>query len=96
MGRSQFEKQLMKMIPKTENTSEHKYDQRCGQSNQSDTINDMARAMQSKQYNQRYGQSNAIKAIWRDTIKTNPGVVMVISPITPTQRSSIRAPTLGV
>ena len=27
LSRSQFEEQLMKMIPKVENTSEHKYDQ---------------------------------------------------------------------
>ena len=66
LGRSQFEEQIVRMIPKTENTSEHK--------NQSDAINDMT----------------------SDTIRTNPGVVTVTSPITPTQRSGIGAPTLGV
>ena len=54
----QFEKQLIKIISKAENTSEHK--------NQTDIINNTARAMQleqSKQYDQWYGQSDAVKAI---------------------------------
>ena len=56
LNRLDFKKQIVRIIPKAENTFEHK--------DQSDTINDTARAMQSKQYIQRYGQSNAIKAIW--------------------------------
>ena len=44
LERSDFEKQIVRMIPKAENNSEHK--------NQSNTINDTARAMQSKQYDQ--------------------------------------------
>ena len=48
LGRSQFEEQLMKIIPKAKNTSKHKYDQ----SNAVRAI----RAMQSKQYDQQYNQ----------------------------------------
>ena len=33
---SDFEGQIVKTIPKAENTSKHKYDQQYGQSNQSD------------------------------------------------------------
>ena len=54
----------MRIIPKAENTSKHKY-------NQSNAINNMAKAILSKQYNQRYDQSNmtsnivrTIKAVW--------------------------------
>ena len=59
LDHSDFKKQIVRIIPKSENTSKHK--------NQTDTINDTAKAMwskQLKQYNQRYGQSDAIKAIW--------------------------------
>ena len=54
-----FKEQIVRIIPKAENSSKHK--------NQTDTINNTAKAMRSersKQYNQRYGRSDAIKAIW--------------------------------
>ena len=55
LDRLDFEEQIVRMIPKAENTFEHK--------DQSNRINDTARAIRSKQYNQQYGQNNAIKAI---------------------------------
>ena len=70
LGRLQFEEQLMKMIPKAKNTSKHKY-------NQSSAMNNTAKAIQSKQYNQQYGQSNQ-SDMTNDTIRTTPGVVSVI------------------
>ena len=49
----------MRIITKAKNTSEHEYNQRYGQSNQSDqsnAINDTARAIRLKQYDQQYNQ----------------------------------------
>ena len=46
-----FEEQIVRIIPKVENTFEHK--------DQSGTINDTARAMQSMQYDQRYNQDKS-------------------------------------
>ena len=51
MDRSQFEEQIVRTISKAENTFEQK-----NQSNQSDAINDTARAIRSKRYGQRYDQ----------------------------------------
>ena len=72
MNRSDFKEQIVKIIPKVENTSEHENQidtindrARAMESEQlNNTINDTARVMQSKQYDQRYGQNNAIKAIY--------------------------------
>ena len=67
----------MKMIPKVENTSEHKYDQRYGQSDAvraikaiQSTIRPVIRSERSKRLEE-YNQSDMV----RDTIRTNPGVV---------------------
>ena len=49
LDRSDFKKQIVRIIPTAKNTFEHEYNQ----IDQSDTINNMARAMQSellKQY----------------------------------------------
>ena len=40
---SDFEEQIVRTIPKAENTSKHKYDQQYGQSNQSDMTSDTIR-----------------------------------------------------
>ena len=61
----------MKMIPKAENTFDHEYDQ-------SGAIKNMAKVMQSKQCNQRYGQSNQ-SDMTSNTIKTTLEVVSVTS-----------------
>ena len=69
MSRSQFEEQIVRMIPKAKNTFEHK--------NQSDTTSDTVRrikaikAMQSTIRPERYNQSDMVS----NTIRTNPGVV---------------------
>ena len=65
------------MIPKEKIIFEYKY-------NQSDTINNMARAIQSKQYNQQYGQSNQSNMV-SNTINMNWGVVILSVALT--QRS---------
>ena len=71
LDRPDFKEQIVRMIPKTENTFKHKYNQndtirairstiQLKQCNQSDTINNTARAMQleqSKQYGQQYVQN---------------------------------------
>ena len=51
----------MKIIPKAKNTSEHKYNQRYGQSNAVKAIKAIQstiRSEPSKQYDQRYNQDN--------------------------------------
>ena len=50
LDRSDFEKQIVRIISKAENIFEHK--------DQNDIINDMARAMRSKRYDQQYNQDN--------------------------------------
>ena len=56
LDRLDFKKEIVRTIPKAENTSKYKDNQQYGQSNQSDTINNTARTMQSKQYDQQYNQ----------------------------------------
>ena len=43
LDRLDFEEQIVKTIPKAENTSEHKYDQRYGQNDQSDMTSNTIR-----------------------------------------------------
>ena len=43
LDRLDFKKQIVRIIPKAENTSEHKYDQQYGQSDQSDMTSDTIR-----------------------------------------------------
>ena len=43
LDHSDFEEQIVKTIPKAENTFEHEYDQQYGQSNQSDMTSDTIR-----------------------------------------------------
>ena len=43
LDRSDFEEQIVRTIPKAENTSKHKYNQRYGQADQSDMISDTIR-----------------------------------------------------
>ena len=90
LDRSDFEEQIVRMILKAENTSEHQ--------NQSNTINDTTsntvrainaiKAMQTMIQPERYDQSDMAS----DTIKTNPGVVT--SSVTLTQRPETRAKSL--
>ena len=50
-----FEEQIVRMIPKAKNTSEHQ--DQSDQSNQSNANNNTARAIRPKQYGQRYDQN---------------------------------------
>ena len=43
LDRSNFEEQIVRTIPKAKNTSEYKYDQRYGQSDQSDMTSNTIR-----------------------------------------------------
>ena len=57
LDRSQFKDQLIKMIPKAENTFEYKYDQQYGQSDAVrviKAIQSTIRSEQSKRYDQQY------------------------------------------
>ena len=65
LDRSDFEEQIVRMIPKAENTSEQskqcnqRYNQRydqSDQSNQNNAINNTARVIRPKQYGQQYDQ----------------------------------------
>ena len=90
LDRSDFEEQIVRMIPKVENTSEHQ--------DQSDAINDTTsntvrtikaiKAMRTTIRPERYDQSNMVS----DTIRTNPG--MVTLSIALTQRPETRAKSL--
>ena len=88
MGRSQFEEQIVRMIPKAENTSEHE--------NQSNTTSNTVRAIktikaiQSTIRPKQCDQSNMTS----NTIRTNPGVVMVTLSKALTQRPETRAESL--
>ena len=73
----------MKVIPKAENTSKYKY-------NQSGAMNDTAKVIQSQQYDQQYGQSNPSN-MTRNTIRTNPGVILVTLSIALMRKSEARA-----
>ena len=81
MGRLQFEEQIVRMIPKAENTSEHE--------NQSNTTSDTdkaikaIKAMRSTIRPEQYDQSNMVS----DTIRTSPEVIT--SPVALTQRPEI-------
>ena len=83
----------MRIIPKAENTSEHK-----DQSNQSDAINNTTsntikaikaiKAMRSVIRPEQYNQSDMVS----NTMRTNPGVVTLS--VTLTQRPKTRAKSL--
>ena len=45
LDHSDFKEQIVRMIPKAENTSKHKYNQRYGQSDQSDMTSDTIRTI---------------------------------------------------
>ena len=83
LDRLDFEEQIVRMIPKAENTSEQK--------NQSDTTSNTVRAIkaikaiQSTIRPERCNQSNQSN-MTSDTIRTNPGVVTITLPVALTRR----------
>ena len=53
-----FEKQIVKMIPKAENISKHKNNQWYGQSDTIKAVRSAIQSKQSKRYDQQYNQDN--------------------------------------
>ena len=56
---SDFEEQIVRTIPKAENTSKHQDNQQYGQSNIIKVVQSAIQSKRSKQYDQQYNQNNS-------------------------------------